>query len=74
MAADSTSLYSVRERLGLPQSGGTPVDQAGTLRDMEKRAIASALQAEGGNRRRAAKRLGIALRTLQYKIKEYGIS
>jgi DNA-binding NtrC family response regulator len=62
------------EMLGLPAAGGQPVDQAGTLREMEKRAILAALQAEGGNRRRAAKRLGIALRTLQYKIKEYGVT
>jgi len=62
------------EMLGLPASGRAAADQAGTLREMERRAISSALQAEGGNRRRAARRLGIALRTLQYKIKEYGIS
>jgi len=40
---------------------------------MERRAIVAALDAEDGNRKRAAKRLGIALRTLQYKIKEYGL-
>jgi two-component system response regulator FlrC len=48
--------------------------EGGTLKDMERRAIQEALAAEDGNRRRAAKRLGIALRTLQYKIKEYGLS
>jgi len=60
--------------LGLsgPSSAGTP--EAGTLKEMERGAIREALVAEGGNRRRAAKRLGIALRTLQYKIKQYGLS
>jgi two-component system response regulator FlrC len=60
--------------LGLPRDAATPLmDGGGTLREMEKQAIRAALTAEGGNRRRAAKRLGIALRTLQYKIKEYGL-
>jgi DNA-binding NtrC family response regulator len=44
-----------------------------TLKEMEKQAIVDALAAAGGNRKNAAKQLGIALRTLQYKIKEYGI-
>ncbi|MCA9669849.1 MAG: sigma-54-dependent Fis family transcriptional regulator [Myxococcales bacterium] len=52
---------------------GAAIAGGGTLKDMEKRAIAAALAAEGGNRRKAAKRLGIALRTLQYKIKSYGL-
>ena len=61
--------------LNLPSaSGAAPAGEAGgTLKEMERRAIATALDAEGGNRKRAAKRLGIALRTLQYKIKEYGL-
>jgi two-component system, NtrC family, response regulator AtoC len=65
------------EILGLPSGPSTAVagsDQIETLKEMEKRAIHAALAAESGNRRRAAKRLGIALRTLQYKIKEYGLS
>ena len=49
----------------------------GTLRsvveDAEHRAIADALKATGGNRREAAKRLGVSLRTLFYKIERYGI-
>ncbi len=44
-----------------------------TLKEMERAAIIDALAAVGGNRKKAAKRLGIALRTLQYKIKSYGI-
>ncbi len=62
------------EHLGLSSRGPSGGADAGsTLKDMERRAIAQALEAEGGNRRRAAKRLGIALRTLQYKIREYGL-
>ena len=39
----------------------------------ERQAIASALRATAGNRREAAKRLGVSLRTLFYKIERYGI-
>jgi DNA-binding NtrC family response regulator len=44
------------------------------FRDIEKRAILDALEANGGNRTRTAKQLGISLRTLQYRLKEYGIT
>ncbi len=69
------------EHLGLPPAsdvGGvaqaTQTTGGLTLKDLEKRAIVAALEEVDGNRRKAAKRLGIALRTLQYKIKDYSIS
>ena len=37
----------------------------------ERQAIVAALQAAGGNRRAAAKQLGVSLRTLFYKIDRY---
>ena len=43
------------------------------LSDMEKDAIIAALDATGGNRRRAAELLGIAERTLYDKLKRYDI-
>jgi DNA-binding NtrC family response regulator len=48
-------------------------EDAGLLRTMEREAIARILAEVGGNRRAAAWRLGISLRTLQYRIKEYGL-
>jgi DNA-binding NtrC family response regulator len=42
-----------------------------TMAEIEKEAIFTALQASGGNRRAAAERLEIGLRTLQRKLKEY---
>ena len=39
----------------------------------ERQAITTALAASGGNRREAAKRLGVSLRTLFYKIERYRI-
>ncbi len=45
-----------------------------TLKEMEREAILSALTACHGNRREAAKHLGIGLRTLYTRLREYGIS
>lgn len=62
----------------LPFTGERAVDpaKAGTLnvRELERRAIEEALRKHGGNRTHAARELGISLRTLQYRLKEYGIS
>jgi two-component system response regulator AtoC len=44
-----------------------------TLRDLEREAILAALSAQQGNRRKAADQLGIGLRTLYTRLKEYGI-
>ena len=41
--------------------------------EAERAAIRAALEASGGNRRAAAKRLGVSLRTLFYKIQRYGL-
>jgi two-component system response regulator AtoC len=46
----------------------------GSLSDLERVAIERALAAVGGNRRAAAARLGIGLRTLYDKLKRYGLS
>ena len=59
-----------------------PVDDPGSLRfvpgttlaDAERSLILATLQAEGGNKTRAAKTLGIGVRTLYRKLKEYGLS
>jgi two-component system response regulator AtoC len=53
----------------------TPYREAprGTLRDIEKWAVRQALQRWEGNRTRAAEELGCSRKTLQNKIKEYGL-
>ena len=43
-----------------------------TMEEIEREAILRALEETGGNRTRAADLLGIGLRTLQRKLKEYG--
>ncbi len=64
-----------REALPSPISSGEKGEGRGTLRDAveaaERQAILAALQATDGNRRAAAKRLGVSLRTLFYKIDRY---
>ena len=48
--------------------------EGGLLKEAEHQAIIAALKATAGNRRLAADRLGISRRTLQYRLKEYGVA
>jgi two-component system response regulator AtoC len=63
-----------------PSDGGRDSGdiESGTLRSAveqaERQAIADALKAADGNRRAAAERLGVSLRTLFYKIERYGLA
>jgi DNA-binding NtrC family response regulator len=55
-----------------------PVTSSGPARpvlfkDIERQAIEDALRVNDGNRTKTARQLGISLRTLQYRLKEYGI-
>lgn len=59
----------------------TPVDAGfvsapvhGTIRDMEREMIIRALRETDGNRTRTAEQLGVSVRTIRNKIKEYAIS
>ena len=55
-------------------SNGTPLKAHPLkLRDIERAVIEEALQANHGNRTHAARQLGISLRKLQYRLKEYGV-
>ncbi len=60
-----------------PASPGGRAGGKATLREAveaaERQAIETMLQAVGGNRREAAKRLGVSLRTLFYKIERYDL-
>jgi DNA-binding NtrC family response regulator len=44
-----------------------------TLKEAERETIRRALEKTGGHRKRAAELLGIGLRTLYDKLKEYGL-
>jgi two-component system response regulator AtoC len=56
-----------------PADATTPGTLRETLDAAERAAIAEALAAAGGNRREAATRLGVSLRTLFYKIARHGL-
>jgi two-component system, NtrC family, response regulator AtoC len=58
--------------LEIPEVNGRFED--GLLNATERATIEKTLQEVGGNRKRAAQILGISLRTLQYRIKEYDIN
>lgn len=51
----------------------SPPPNQGLLGKLEREAIERVLAEVGGNRRKAAELLGVSLRTLQYRIKEYGL-
>jgi two-component system, NtrC family, response regulator AtoC len=69
--------------LGVPVEAGaaaaarTSTARAGAVRaalaEVERASIEEVLRAEGGNRTRAALKLGISLRSLLYKLEKYGV-
>ncbi|HXK08638.1 MAG TPA: sigma-54 dependent transcriptional regulator [Vicinamibacteria bacterium] len=63
-------------RAGAAVAGAAPkaLRSGGTLDDLERDAISRALAESNGNRRIAAERLGIGLRTLYDKLNRYGLS
>jgi DNA-binding NtrC family response regulator len=52
---------------------GGPLEAGLTLREVEKQLVERTLEATGGNRTRAAAMLGVSLRTVRNKIREYGL-
>jgi DNA-binding NtrC family response regulator len=61
---------------GIPPSaaGPIPLPAPRTLDEIERDAIRAALKETGGNKKQAAKILGIGVATLHRKVKEYGLS
>ena len=61
---------------GEPQTGLSGPSQAtpASLEEAEKQAIMRALEENGNHRERTADALGISRRTLQYKLKKYGLT
>ncbi len=63
----------VGEARGPGAPGGDAPPGEGALQASERETIRRVLAEAGGNRKQAAQALGISLRTLQYRIKEYGL-
>ena len=58
----------------MTKRGGSGLkDGEGGLKELEREAILKTLGKTAGNRRQAAQELGISRRTLQYRLKEYGL-
>jgi len=56
------------------QTDRTPSFKPGlTLQEMERQLLEKTLEATGGNRTRAAELMGVSLRTIRNKIREYGL-
>lgn len=55
-------------------SAGDSRTGAPSLQDAERQALVQALERHGGHRERTAESLGISRRTLQYKLKKYGLT
>jgi len=64
---------ALRERKGLDRLGSA-VAQGLTLEQLEREYIERVMQAEGGNKTRAAQRLGLDRKTLYRKLDEYAAS
>ena len=72
LATDSIRLDNLPKEILLR---GSPENQQSrdVLKATEREIITKALHKHGGNRRLAAEELGISRRTLQYKLKEFGL-
>ncbi len=73
LAEQSMIDASLLGNLGTAQSPAASTYK-GTLKDIEREAIRQALIDHEGHRKKAAAQLGIGLRTLYEKIKDYGLS
>jgi DNA-binding NtrC family response regulator len=64
-----------KEDLPLKSEPSIPLaGRSGLLAQLERTAVIESLSRNGGDRKATSEELGISLRTLQYRLKEYGIS
>ncbi|MBP1623404.1 MAG: two component, sigma54 specific, transcriptional regulator, Fis family [Acidobacteria bacterium] len=69
------SQSAVIEKDDLPMKGEPSMDsRPGLLAQVEKKTIMESLARNGGDRRATSEELGISLRTLQYRLKEFAIA
>jgi len=69
---ETVRLAAVEDLVSLPFVPAASVEEGLTLAQMEKNHIYRVLASVGGNRTQASKILGVGLRTLQRKLREYG--
>jgi transcriptional regulator with GAF, ATPase, and Fis domain len=74
LAAGGFRAQSFPEKLLLPLPGHTAEWKAGlSLEEMERQLFAMTLESTAGNRARAAELLGVSLRTVRNKVREFGL-
>jgi DNA-binding NtrC family response regulator len=77
LCGDQVTAHDLPEKLRDAAQRVRPVtpaaDMRGHLAEIERAAIVTALDAEGGNQTRAARRLGLSRRALIYKMEKYGL-
>lgn len=73
LSKGQVTVHELPDGLRRPVSETVMPAGGGSLRDLERATILEALAACGDNRRLAAEKLGISKRTLQYRLKEYGL-
>jgi DNA-binding NtrC family response regulator len=72
--AEFHSTSTTRKTIAVPVKQIPPVAPAGTpIRELERQHLENTLALTSGNRTHAAEMLGISLRTLRNKIREYGL-
>jgi DNA-binding NtrC family response regulator len=74
LSSGRITLSDLPEVIRRPGTATQPPGADGRLDEVEREAIVEMLARCGGNRRLAAERLGISKRTLQYRLKEYGLT
>ncbi len=68
-----SGLFGERRATSQPQPPKSAKKELKSLKELEREAIKEALEQTQGHRKKAAEILGISLRSLQYKLKEYGL-
>jgi DNA-binding NtrC family response regulator len=74
MATTQTAGESTADVNGIEQKTNIDIPPGTSLEDLERAAVEQALAQHRGNRTHAAKTLGISVRTLQRKLKSWGMS
>jgi two-component system, NtrC family, response regulator AtoC len=74
LARNEITITELPDFIRIAGKSSRPDEEHGLLKEAERQAIMATLKATAGNRRLAADRLGISRRTLQYRLKEFGVA
>ncbi len=68
-----TELFSKAQTISLPSQTSVDLRAGTSMREVERHLLQTTLEITGGNRTRTAEMLGVSLRTIRNKIREYGL-